>query len=407
MKRCLTINRGGAVGGAADGGGLQSGKCQCCQNEVLQRMSHDIRTPINGIRGMVEIGEHYKDDPEKQTECRRKIWDTSGLLLELVNEVLDMSKLESGEVVPEERPFNLTELLDEVGETVSRSAEARGITIDPGEWQVPHPDLIGSPLHLKRTVMNILSNAAKYNRENGTISLGCREMKCDGETVWIEFTCADTGIGMSEEFLKHLYEPFTQEENGARSTYGGTGLGMAITKSLVEKMGGTITCQSQKDVGTTFRVLLPLRIDHDAGRRRQETQQEAVTLEDVRVLLAEDNELNMEIAQFLLNNAGAEVTKAVNGREAVELFQKSEIGAFDVILMDIMMPQMDGYQATREIRAMDRPDAATVPIIAMTANASANDRQKAQEAGMNEHVTKPLESGLLLRTIKEQIQARR
>lgn len=370
-------------------------------------MSHDIRTPINGIRGMVEIGEHYKDDPEKQTECRRKIWDTSGLLLELVNEVLDMSKLESGEVVPEERPFNLTELLDEVGETVSRSAEARGITIDPGEWQVPHPDLIGSPLHLKRTVMNILSNAAKYNRENGTISLGCREMKCDGETVWIEFTCADTGIGMSEEFLKHLYEPFTQEENGARSTYGGTGLGMAITKSLVEKMGGTITCQSQKDVGTTFRVLLPLRIDHDADRRRQETQQEAVTLEGVRVLLAEDNELNMEIAQFLLNNAGAEVTKAVNGREAVELLQKSEIGAFDVILMDIMMPQMDGYQATRAIRAMDRPDAATVPIIAMTANAFADDRQKAQEAGMNEHVTKPLESGLLLRTIKEQIQARR
>ena len=182
---------------------------------------------------------------------------------------------------------------------------------------------------------------------------------------------------------------------------------MAITKSLVEKMGGTITCQSQKDVGTTFRVLLPLRIDHDAGRRRQETQQEAVTLEGVRVLLAEDNELNMEIAQFLLNNAGAEVTKAVNGREAVELFQKSEIGAFDVILMDIMMPQMDGYQATRAIRAMDRPDAATVPVIAMTANASADDRQKAQEAGMNEHVTKPLESGLLLRTIKEQIQARR
>ena len=370
-------------------------------------MSHDIRTPINGIRGMVEIGEHYKDDPEKQTECRREIWDTSGLLLELVNEVLDMGKLESSEVVPEERPFNLTELLDEVGETVSRSAEARGITIDQGEWQVPHPDLIGSPLHLNRTVMNILSNAVKYNRENGTISLGCREMKCDGETVWIEFTCADMGIGMSEEFLKHFYEPFTQEENGARSTYGGTGLGMAITKSLVEKMGGTITCQSQKDVGTTFRVLLPLRIDHDAGWRRQETQQEAVTLEGVRVLLAEDNELNMEIAQFLLNNAGAEVTKAVNGREAVELFQKSEIGAFDVILMDIMMPQMDGYQATRAIRAMDRPDAATVPIIAMTANAFADDRQKAQEAGMNEHVTKPLESGLLLRTIKEQIQARR
>lgn len=377
------------------------------KTKFLQRMSHDIRTPINGIRGMVEIGEHYKDDPEKQTECRRKIWDTSGLLLELVNEVLDMGKLESGEVVPEERPFNLTELLDDVGETVSRSAEARGITIDQGEWQAPHPDLIGSPLHLKRTVMNILSNAVKYNRENGTISLGCREMKCDGETVWIEFTCADTGIGMSEEFLKHLYEPFTQEENGARSTYGGTGLGMAITKSLVEKMGGTITCQSQKDVGTTFRVLLPLRIDHDADRRRQETQQEAVTLEGVRVLLAEDNELNMEIAQFLLNDVGAEVTKAVNGREAVELFQKSEIGAFDVILMDIMMPQMDGYQATRAIRAMDRPDAATVPIIVMTANAFADDRQKAQEAGMNEHVTKPLESGLLLRTIKEQIQARR
>ena len=369
------------------------------KTEFLQRMSHDIRTPINGIRGMVKIGDHYDTDMEKQAECRKKIWEASGLLLELVNEVLDMGKLESGEIVLESCPFNVIELKDGILQTMERAAAERGIMMTD-RTEVKHTTLIGSPLHLKRLLMNILSNAIKYNKDNGSIDLICREVRSDGKTAWIEFICADTGIGMSEEFQKHLYEPFTQEHSDARTSYNGTGLGMAITKSLVEKMGGTIECRSKLGEGTTYCITIPFVIDSSAAPRVEETAVlPAATPAGMHVLLAEDNELNIEIAVFVLENAGVTVTKAVNGQDALDQFAASAPGTFDAIIMDVMMPVMDGYQATRAIRQLDRPDAGSIPILAMTANAFVEDRRRAYEAGMNEHLTKPLEPEVVLRTL--------
>ena len=373
------------------------------KTEFLQRMSHDIRTPINGIRGMVEIGNHYSADPEKQAECRQKIWEASGLLLELVNEVLDMGKLESGEVVLEERSFNVLALLKEMRDGLERSAAQRGVTIYSGEEVVDHPYLIGSPLHLKRLLMNILSNAIKYNKENGSVTLSCREVRTTEDTAWIRFDCADTGIGMSEEFQKHLFEPFTQEGSDARSTYGGTGLGMAITKSLVDKMGGTIEFESKKGEGTAYHITIPFRIDPEAAARPAAGPEGAdISLDGMRILVAEDNPLNMEITEFFLKSAGAALTKAENGQEALERFKAALPGTFDAILMDVMMPVLDGYQAARAIRALDRPDAKTVPIIALTANAFAEDALLAKQAGMNAHITKPIDEAKLKACLAEE-----
>ena len=375
------------------------------KTEFLQRMSHDIRTPINGIRGMVEIGNHYSDDLAKQAECRRKIWDASGLLLELVNEVLDMGKLESGEIVLEHRPFNMVKLLTGLREVLEKQAAGRGIRIICGDIDLPHPDLIGSPVHVKRLLMNILSNAVKYNKDNGTITVGLKELRCEDGKAWIRFTCADTGIGMSEEFQKHIFEPFTQEALDARSTYGGTGLGMSITKSLVDKMGGIIEFTSKQGEGTTYFITLPLEIDQDAAPQPEQEDQpvDTAALHGAHVLLAEDNDLNLEIAEFLLENAGIRVTAARNGQEAVDKFAASKPGEYDAILMDVMMPVMDGYTATRTIRKLDRPDAGAIPILAMTANAFTEDRRRAYEAGMNEHLTKPLETDVVLKALGKYI----
>lgn len=371
------------------------------KTEFLQRMSHDIRTPINGILGLVEIGEYYREDPEKQSECRRKIRDTSHLLLELVNEVLDMGKLESGEMVLEEIPFDLIPLLDAVGVPLEQTAKSRGIRIEWQPREVQHTALVGSPIHLKRLLMNLVSNAVRYNKDNGSVTLSCRELEDKGNTAWFEFICADTGIGMSEAYQQHLFEPFTQERSTARSTYGGTGLGMPIAKSLVDKMGGTITFTSRLGEGTTFRVILPFRICQPGELPPQAAKAPAPDeLQGMRLLLVEDNTLNMEIAAFMLESAGAELTKAQNGQEALDIFRESPVSFFDAILMDVMMPVMDGYQATRAIRALERPDAAAVPIVAMTAHAFADDRQRAYEAGMTAHLAKPLESAVLIRTLQ-------
>mgnify|MGYP000848704929 FL=1 len=371
------------------------------KTEFLQRMSHDIRTPINGILGLVEIGEYYREDPEKQSECRRKIRDTSHLLLELVNEVLDMGKLESGEMVLEEIPFDLIPLLDAVGVPLEQTAKSRGIRIEWQPREVQHTALVGSPIHLKRLLMNLVSNAVRYNKDNGSVTLSCRELEDKGNTAWFEFICADTGIGMSEAYQQHLFEPFTQERSTARSTYGGTGLGMPIAKSLVDKMGGTITFTSRLGEGTTFRVILPFRICQPGELPPQAAKAPAPDeLQGMRLLLVEDNTLNMEIAAFMLESAGAELTKAQNGQEALDIFRESPVSFFDAILMDVMMPVMDGYQANRAIRALERPDAAAVPIVAMTAHAFADDRQRAYEAGMTAHLAKPLESAVLIRTLQ-------
>ena len=376
-------------------------RANAAKTEFLQRMSHDLRTPINGILGLVEIGEYYREDPETQIECRRKIRDTSHLLLELVNEVLDMGKLESGELVLEEIPFDLIPLLDAVGVPLEQTAASRGIRIEWLPREVQHTALVGSPIHLKRLLMNLASNAVRYNKDNGSVTLSCRELEDKGNTAWFEFICADTGIGMSEEYQQHLFEPFTQEHSTARSTYGGTGLGMSITKSLVDKMGGTITFTSKQGEGTTFHVILPFRICQPGELPPQVTKVPAPdALQGMRLLLVEDNTLNMEIAAFMLENAGAELTKAQNGQEALDIFRESPAGFFDAVLMDVMMPVMDGYQATRAIRALERPDAAAVPIVAMTAHAFTDDRQRAYEAGMTAHLAKPLESAVLIRTLQ-------
>ena len=371
----------------------------------LQRMSHDIRTPINGILGLVEIGDHYAQDMQKQAECRRKIHNSGRLLLDLVNEVLDMGKMESGEVFLEEVPFSLPKLLEEVTDSFYRSAAEHSIVLHKEVLELPHPKLIGSPLHLKRLLMNIQGNAVKYNRENGEIWVKCREIRCEGQTAWIEFQCADNGIGMGEEFQKHIFEPFAQEKIHARASYGGTGLGMSISKSLVDAMGGTICFDSKQGVGTTFYITIPFRIcDAPQAAEAQQSQepqeaQAAISLSGMRLLLAEDNELNMEVAAFLLENSGAIVTKAWNGKEALDIFAASPRDSFDVILMDVMMPVMDGYEAAAAIRELPRVDAQTTAIIAMTANAFAEDRQKAYESGMNEHLAKPIDKEELLRTI--------
>lgn len=379
------------------------------KTEFLQRMSHDIRTPINGIRGMIEIANYYKDDPDKQTECRKKIWDASGLLLELVNEVLDMGKLESGEIMLEEREFDLKELLDSVGIVVDKQARERGITIITDGYTVEHRCLLGSPLHLRRLLMNIISNAVKYNRVGGEIRLGCCEKpSADPETAQIEFTCADTGIGMSEEFQKHVFEPFAQERNTARSEYGGTGLGMPIAKSLAEKMGGTLSFVSRQGVGTTFTLSLPFRICHAPEKRNKPKRLlQTSSIAGLHVLVAEDNRMNMEIAEFVLNVEEAFIIKAVNGEEAVRIFADSRPGEIDAILMDVMMPVMDGLEATRRIRAMKRPDARTIPIIAMTANAFAEDRQLAFAAGMDMHIAKPLEGSEMVETLERFVKSSR
>ena len=375
------------------------------KTEFLQRMSHDIRTPINGIRGLVNMADHYADDMEKQTEYRTKVKEASNLLLELVNDVLDMSKLESGEIVLEEIPFNLSSISREVFVVIEQMAAEQNIRVAWEKKEITHRDFIGSPGYVKRVMMNILSNAVKYNKENGQIYVSCVEIPSEQpEMTTMEFVCRDTGIGMAEEFQKHIFEPFAQEYTGSRAKFAGTGLGMAISKKLVEEMGGTITFESKKGVGSTFVIRVPFKIDLDADKREESKDVSEKSIKGMHVLLAEDNELNMEIAEFLLQNEGAEVTKAWNGQEIVELFRKSESGEFDVILMDIMMPIINGYEAAKRIRSLDREDAKKIPIIAMTANAFTEDRIRAKEAGMDEHVAKPIDVELLIKVIHKLVK---
>ena len=378
------------------------------KTEFLQRMSHDIRTPINGICGMVNMADHYADDMEKQTEYRTKVKEASNLLLELVNEILDMSKLESDEIVLEEVPFNLSSISEEVHVVIEQMAAEQNIRIIWEKKEITHRDLIGSPVYVKRVMMNILSNAVKYNRENGQIYISCTEIPSEQpEMTMMEFVCRDTGIGMADEFQKHIFEPFAQEHAGSRTKFAGTGLGMPITKKLVEKMDGTITFESKKGVGTTFVIRVPFKIDMEADKREEQKEVSEKSIKGLHILLAEDNELNMEIAEFMLQNEGADVTKAWNGQEAVELFEKSRAGEFDVILMDIMMPVMNGYDATKTIRSLDREDAKEVPIIAMTANAFTEDRIRAKEAGMDEHIAKPVDAKLLVKVIHKLVDWRK
>ena len=375
------------------------------KTEFLQRMSHDIRTPINGICGMINVADYYADNMEKQTECRAKIKEASHLLLELINEVLDMSKLESDEVVLEEIPFNLNSISEEILGVIEHMAAEQNIRIIWEEKEVTHWNLIGSPVHVKRILMNILSNAVKYNKENGYVYISCREIPSKQTAMpTLEFVCRDTGIGMTEAFQKRIFEPFAQEHAGSRTKFAGTGLGMPITKKLVEKMGGTISFESKEGTGTTFVIRIPFQIDADMKDRNETEEKTETSIQGLHVLLTEDNELNMEIAEFVLQNEGAVVTKAWNGQKAVDIFRKNRPGEFDAILMDIMMPVMNGYEAAKMIRSLDREDAKVIPIIAMTANVFTEDKMRAKEAGMDEHIAKPVDGKLLVKVINELVK---
>lgn len=379
----------------------EASSANSAKTEFLRRMSHDLRTPINGIRGMVEVGDANADDLQKQTECRSKIWTASGLLLDLANEALDMSRLESGQVDLNLVPTNLVALNCEVRDILERQAEERLVTIICDQQTLNHPYARVSVTHLKRLLLNIAGNAVKYNRQGGYVRLVCREVEpADGVPVY-EYTIVDNGIGMSEEFQQHLYEPFCREEQQVEGASSGTGLGAPIAKQLVELMDGTMSFTSVLGQGTTFTIRLPFEkckrseipqaVRADAG--------DGDALQGLRVLLVEDNDLNAEIAQFTLSRAGVVVTHAKDGESAVEAFAASAPHEYDVVLMDIMMPGIDGLEATRQIRALDREDAATTPIIAVSANAFADDRRLSREAGMDAHLSKPVSSQELVEAL--------
>lgn len=379
----------------------EASSANSAKTEFLRRMSHDLRTPINGIRGMVEVGNANADDLQKQTECRSKIWTASGLLLDLANEALDMSRLESGQVDLNLVPTNSVALNREVSDILERQAEERLVTIICDQQTLDHPYARVSVTHLKRLLVNIAGNAVKYNRRGGYVRLACREVEpVDGVPIY-EYTIADNGIGMSEEFQQHLYEPFSREEQQVEGASSGTGLGASIAKQLVELMGGTMSFTSTLGQGTTFTIRLPFE-QCKRSEIPQAVRVDAVDVDAVRglrVLLVEDNDLNAEIAQFTLDRAGAVVTHAKDGESAVETFAASEPYEYDVVLMDIMMPGIDGLEATRQIRALDREDATTTPIIAVSANAFADDRRLSREAGMNAHLSKPVSAQELVEAL--------
>lgn len=379
----------------------EASSANSAKTEFLRRMSHDLRTPINGIRGMVEVGDANADDLQKQTECRSKIWTASGLLLDLANEALDMSRLESGQVDLELVPTNLVTLNHEVRDILERQAEERLVTIICDQQTLNHPYARVSVTHLKRLLLNIAGNAVKYNRQGGYVRLVCREVEpADGVPVY-EYTIADSGIGMSEEFQQHLYEPFCREEQQVEGASSGTGLGAPIAKQLVELMGGTMSFSSILGQGTTFTIRLPFEKCKcsEIPQAVRVNAGDGDALQGLRVLLVEDNDLNAEIAQFTLARAGAVVTHAKDGESAVEMFAASAPHEYDVVLMDIMMPGIDGLEATRQIRALDREDAATTPIIAVSANAFADDRRLSREAGMDAHLSKPVSSQELVEAL--------
>ena len=376
-------------------------RANIAKTDFLRRMSHDIRTPINGIRGMVEISRRYAGDEAKQEECREKIMTTSGFLLDLVNDVLNMNKLESGAVTLEEKPFNLRQMIKEIVTTVEGQAWRENVQVSCKTLAWNHENLIGSPMHLHQVLQNVVGNAVKYNRPGGSVTISCEEKGFDGTTATFLFTCTDTGRGMSAAFQQHAFEAFAQEESGARTAYKGTGLGLPIAKELAEQMGGEIRFESELGVGTTFYITLPFRVDPNPPEAESAKPEQAASIKGAHVLLVEDNELNMEISQYILEAAGVIVDQAWNGQEAVRRFSESEPGTFDCILMDVMMPLMDGLEATRTIRAMQRPDAATIPIVAMTANTFSEDEQRSREAGMNLFLNKPVESEKMLQTVLE------
>ena len=366
----------------------------------LSRMSHDIRTPLNGIIGLLNIDEAHPDDQALIVKNRQKMRIAANQLLDLINDVLQMGKLESGEVVLAHEVVDLHKLTVDIGAIIEQRAADAGVTLelDPASDRMEYRYVYGSSLHLRQIFLNIYGNGIKYNRVGGKVRTLSQCLGAENGIVTYRWTITDNGIGMSQEFLQHIFEPFAQERTDARSVYNGTGLGMAIVKGLVDKMNGTITVTSQEGEGSTFVITLPFEIA-SPDQLQPDHALEQADIHGLRLLLAEDNSLNAEIATVLLEDQGAIVTLAKDGQQAIDLFEKSAPGWYDAILMDVMMPNVDGLTATRIIRALDRPDAETVPIIALTANAFSEDAHRCLDAGMNAHLSKPLNMPLVMATI--------
>ena len=386
----------------------QADRANAAKTSFLSRMSHDIRTPLNGIIGLLEIDAAHPEDTARLTADREKMRVAADHLLSLINDVLQMSKLESGEILLAHEAFDLAQLSRDVLSLIEQKAADSGITMqhDPNSDPLDPSDVYGSPLHLRQIFLNIYTNCIHYNKVGGTITTLVESLGVKSRVVTYRWTISDTGIGMSEAFLQHIFDPFAQESTDARSVYHGTGLGMTIVKSLVDQMHGSIDVRSAVGVGSTFVITLSFPLAAHAAVAPQTPDGSSPRLAGLHLLLADDNELNAEIAETLLTDQGAQVTTVPDGRKAVELFQNSAPGTFDAILMDIMMPEMDGLEATRTIRALDRPDAKTIPILAMTANAFAEDARKCLAAGMNAHLAKPLRIDLVTRTIAHYCRGR-
>ena len=383
---------------------LTAQKASSAKTDFLRRMSHDIRTPINGIRGMLEIANHMSEDPAKQQECRQKIWEASGYLLSLVNNILDMNKLESGMIELANEPFDLLELIAESNTVAEMQATEHGLNyiVDMEHSRMEHTYLRGSAIHLKQILQNIASNSIKYNKIGGSVTVSCNEIASDDNTATFCFVCQDTGVGMSKEFQKHAFDTFSQENRDVHTTYSGTGLGLPIVKELVEKMGGTIEFESEINVGTTFYITLTFEIDEEQKIEKQ-AKETKTDIQGVKVLLVEDNDMNLEIAKFLLEENGAVVTCAQNGQEALTILTESQPHTFDIVMSDIMMPIMDGLEFARCVRKLEREELRTIPIFAMSANAFLDDIKRSKEAGMNEHFVKPLEISKIVSAVQRYV----
>ena len=380
------------------------------KSRFLSNMSHDIRTPINGIIGMTELADRYPDNPEIQKKCREKLVESARHLVSMVNDILDMNKLETEQFVENDIPFNLAAVLNRVNTDQQMQAGKKKIdyVVDWEKSELNHMYLTGNPVYIEKLLTVITDNAVKFTKPGGNVSVWCREISEDDERAVYEFGCSDNGIGMSEEFAGHAFEMFSQENKTSRTQYEGTGLGLAIAKKITERLGGTIKIKSKKGCGTTVIMTIPFKtgvqnlMQYTENVNTEST--EDIPLEGLHALIAEDNELNLEIAKFMLEEKGICVECAADGKEAFEKFKESEPGYYDVIFMDIMMPYMNGWDATRKIRTLQRPDADKIPIIAMSANAFAEDIINSHISGMNWHLTKPVDADKLMTALKECIR---
>ena len=378
----------------------QAREANKAKTEFLSTMSHDIRTPMNAIMGLTAIAKKQELN-DVMKDCINKIEMSSTQLLSLINDVLDMNKIESGKTVLEHVSLSIVNLVNDNIALVHEQAIENNVTLEV-KFDIKNEYIFGSPIHIKQILSNLITNSIKYNKQNGSIIVSVKEISIDENHSSYVFKVADTGLGMSDDFQKVIFEPFTQENGGARTKYKGTGLGMSIVKKLVEKMGGTIKLKSKLNIGSTFTFTIPFELDHAPfieEKKELDLKEIQEKIKGIRVLIAEDNELNREIAKTLLEEYDIIIEEAEDGKICFDKFVKSEINYFQCILMDLRMPNMDGIEATKQIRSLDRVDAWSIPIIAMTADAFQEDVQRVKDAGMNEHLSKPLDIIKVISTI--------